>query len=121
MLSDVARTLLIVDDHAVFRSSARRLLEAEGFEVVGEAADGRGALEATARLRPGVVLLDVGLPDRDGFSVAADLAVGAGAPQVVLTSGRSAEELAPFVSTSAARGFVAKDDLSGAALGALLA
>jgi DNA-binding NarL/FixJ family response regulator len=121
MLSDVARTLLIVDDHAGFRSSARRLLEAEGFEVVGEAADGRGALEATARLRPGVVLLDVGLPDRDGFSVAADLAAGAGAPQVVLTSGRSAEELAPLVGASAARGFVAKDDLSGAALGALLA
>ncbi len=116
----MAQTLLIVDDHAGFRSSARRLLEAEGFDVVGEAEDGGGALEAATRLRPGVVLIDVGLPDRDGFSVAAELAARDDPPQVVLTSGRSAEELESLIGASPARGFVPKDRLSGAALGALL-
>jgi CheY-like chemotaxis protein len=64
-------TLLIVDDHSGFRSLARRLLTAGGFEVVGEAADGHAAITATHTLRPDVVLLDIQLPDIDGFEVAA--------------------------------------------------
>ena len=65
----VRRTLLIVDDHAGFRELARALLEAEGFDVVGEAADGESALVASRVLNPDVVLLDVALPDLDGFTV----------------------------------------------------
>ena len=62
-------TILIVDDHPSFRASARVVLESDGFSVVGEAADGASALEECCRLRPQVVLLDVQLPDIDGFDV----------------------------------------------------
>ena len=66
-------TVLIVDDHDGFRDSARALLEAEGFAVVGDAADGATAVAAVERLRPDVVLVDVQLPDVDGFTVAGRL------------------------------------------------
>src|SRR5918995_903938 len=70
------------DDHPDFRAGARALLEADGFDVVGEAADGESALEATRRLRPRVVLLDIQLPGMDGFHVAERLAAGADPPMV---------------------------------------
>lgn len=89
-MSDVPARVLIVDDHGDFRASARALLEADGFEVVGEAADGAEALVATASLRPNVVLLDIQLPGRDGFAVAEDLARGPEPPVVVLISSRDA-------------------------------
>src|SRR3989440_4411438 len=114
-------TVLIVDDHPSFRASARALLQAEGFEVVGEAADGAEALRAAEELRPDVVLLDVQLPDIDGFEVAAELARRNGrAPAVVLTSSRDGSDFGPLVTQSGARGFVPKADLSAAALVALL-
>ena len=112
-------TVLIVDDHALFRRSARRLLELEGYEVVGEAADGSSALEAVAALQPDVVLLDVNLPDTTGLVLAAQLR-GAG-PRVVLTSDRDASEIGPFAEDAGALGFVPKNALSGAALADLLA
>ncbi len=114
--SYVPTTLLIVDDHAGFRRLARRLLQAEGFEVIGEAKRGEAALAAVERLHPDVVLLDVLLPDMDGFDVAARLAEEPLRPRVVLTSGREATEFGDRVRTSAAFGFVHKDDLSGASL-----
>jgi DNA-binding NarL/FixJ family response regulator len=80
--------VLIVDDHDGFRSFAKALLEAEGFEVVGEAGDAASALAAAARLRPGVVVLDIQLPGVDGFEVAARLAATPHAPAVVLVSTR---------------------------------
>jgi CheY-like chemotaxis protein len=118
----VSRTVLIVDDHAEFRSLARELLEADGFEVLGEAADGASALAAAARLRPELVLLDIQLPDIDGFAVADRLAVGeaGGAPAVVLVSSRAASSYRRRLSASPAVGFIAKSELSGAALSALL-
>ena len=67
----MALTVLIVDDHPSFRASARVLLEAEGFDVIGEAADGTSGIAEARRLRPDLVLLDVQLPDIDGFDVAA--------------------------------------------------
>ena len=115
----MATSVLIVDDHARFRRSARRLLELEGYEVVGEAGDGSAALVAAAELRPDVVLLDVNLPDLTGFEVCARLR-GTG-PQVVLTSDRDPSEIAPFAEEAGARGFVPKGSLSGPALARLLA
>ncbi|HYI17401.1 MAG TPA: response regulator [Solirubrobacteraceae bacterium] len=112
----MARTVLIVDDHAAFRARARRALELDGYEVVGEAADGAGGIAEAARLHPSVVLLDVGLPDASGFDVAARIA-GAGT-DVVLTSTREYDALE---AGSAAAGFVPKAELSGAALDAALA
>ncbi len=73
-------TVLIVDDHQGFRAGARALLEAEGFNVLGEAADGESAVEQARRLRPQVVLLDVQLPGIDGFAVAERLAAEPGRP-----------------------------------------
>ena len=61
---------MIVDDHSGFRSQARALLEAEGFEALAEAEDGMSALAVVARLHPRIVRLDIQLPDIDGFEVA---------------------------------------------------
>ena len=114
-------SILIVDDHPSFRACARALLEAEGFDVVGEAADGAEALRAVEELRPDVVLLDVQLPDTDGFDVAARLTrQDAAAPAVVLTSSRDGSDFGPLVAYSGARGFVPKAELSAAALATLL-
>jgi DNA-binding NarL/FixJ family response regulator len=117
----MAPSVLIVDDHAAFRRFARALLQAEGFEVVGEAEDGASALEAAARLRPAVVLLDVQLPDLDGFAVAEQLAEEADPPQVVLVSSRDASSYRRRLDRARARGFIPKGELSGAALSALVA
>jgi DNA-binding NarL/FixJ family response regulator len=116
----MATTVLIVDDHAPFRRSARMLLEAEGFDVVGEATDGGSAVEQAAALAPDLVLLDVHLPDIDGFEVATRV-IGAGsAPAVILISSRDSVDLEPRLQASGARGFVSKADLSGDSVRALL-
>jgi DNA-binding NarL/FixJ family response regulator len=111
----VSRTVLIVDDHAEFRRTLRALLEADGFEVVGEAPDGRSAITETERLRPRVVLLDIQLPDLDGFEVAARLKEGTDPPAIVLTSSRNASSYRRRLAQSAL-GFIAKSELSGEAL-----
>jgi DNA-binding NarL/FixJ family response regulator len=117
---NVGPRVLIVDDHPSFRASARVLLEAEGFEVVGEAADGATALSEARRLRPEVVLLDVQLPDFDGFDVAARLTGDENAPAVILVSSRDGSDFGPLVTRSGARGFVPKAELSGDRVQALL-
>jgi DNA-binding NarL/FixJ family response regulator len=110
------RSLLIVDDHAGFRSWARELLAHEGFNVVGEAGDGLTAIRLAEALRPEVVLLDIGLPDLDGFAVADRIGDGT---EVVLTSGRAREDYGGRLATSP-HVFLRKDDLSGASLEAVL-
>jgi DNA-binding NarL/FixJ family response regulator len=116
----VGHTVLIVDDHASFRASARLLLETEGFEVVGEADSGAAALKAANELKPELVLLDVHLPDLDGFDVASRLTGMDPHPQVVLTSSRDGSDFGPLVSRSGARGFVPKGELSGDLIAALI-
>ena len=116
----VSVSVLIVDDHAAFRRLARRLLEEAGVVVVGEAGDGAEAVEAVRKLRPDAVLLDVLLPDCTGFAVAERLASGPRPPVVVLTSSRSEANFGVLIETAPARGFIAKRDLSFAALAALL-
>jgi DNA-binding NarL/FixJ family response regulator len=116
----MARTVLIVDDHPSFRASARMLLEAEGFQVIGEAEDGAGALRAVRELAPQVILLDVHLPDIDGFEVAARLTANGDSPAIILTSSRDVSDLGPLAEREDVRGFIPKSELSGAALEALL-
>jgi DNA-binding NarL/FixJ family response regulator len=116
----VATTVLIVDDYAGFRRSARALLEDHGYEVIGEACDGRAAFSEAQRLRPAVVLLDVQLPDEDGFGIAERLARMSDPPMVVLVSTRGASAYGPRVAASPARGFIPKADLSGERLDAML-
>ena len=113
-------TVLIVDDHEAFRASARSLLEADGFDVIGEAGDGTEAIAAVARLRPDIVLLDIQLPDLDGFTVAHRLAATQDPPAVVLVSSRDAAAYGPRLKQASARGFIPKSALSGEALAALV-
>jgi DNA-binding NarL/FixJ family response regulator len=117
----VGRTVLIVDDHADFRASARALLEADGFTVVGEAGDGAGALAAVTALAPAIVLLDIRLgATDDGIEVAGLIAARPDPPAVILTSSRDAAAFGPRLQRARARGFIAKTELSGAALAGLL-
>jgi DNA-binding NarL/FixJ family response regulator len=116
----MARTLLIVDDHEKFRSFAKALLTAEGFEVTGEAVDGFSALKEIARLHPDVVLLDVQLPDIDGFEVARRLAKQPEAPIVVLTSSREASSYGSKLAASPVNGFIPKRDLADGAFSELV-
>ena len=113
----MATRVLIVDDHTAFRSRAKRMLEAEGFEVVGEAADGASGVDAAQRLAPDVVLLDLQLPDTTGFEVAEEITPG---PAVVITSTREDDGYDARARRSGACGFVSKSDLSGAAIEELL-
>jgi DNA-binding NarL/FixJ family response regulator len=113
-------SVLIVDDHPSFRANARALLEAEGLEVVGEAEDGTAALAEVERLQPQVVLLDVQLPDIDGFEVASRLTANGG-PRVILVSSHDARDFGQLVARSGAAGFIPKAELSGSAIAQLLA
>ena len=124
------QTVLIIDDHAAFRRAARALLEFDGYEIVGEAADAASGLREVRRLRPAIVLLDVGLPDESGLDLAARLVADAdadahadadddadaNAPAVVLVSSRDEADLGPLVERSGARGFIPKVELSAQAL-----
>jgi DNA-binding NarL/FixJ family response regulator len=116
----MTRTILLVDDHAGFRRSARALLDADGFDVIGEAGSGEDAITKAASLRPELVLLDIQLPDRDGFEVAEILADEVDPPAVILISTREAREYGGRVEKTPARGFISKPLLSGAAIRAIL-
>ena len=113
-------SVLIVDDHPSFRASARRMLEAGGYEVVGEAEDGGAAIAAVRELHPQLVLLDVQLPDLDGFEVAERLCANGGAPAVVLTSSRDRSDFGNVIDGSPARGFVPKSELSAETIALLI-
>jgi DNA-binding NarL/FixJ family response regulator len=116
-----ATSVLIVDDHAGFRLSARRILEADGFHVVGEAASGATGVEEARRLKPQVVLLDVYLPDGSGFEFADAIGRLPGAPAVVLISSHDVEDFGESLPATSARGFVPKGELCGHAISALVA
>jgi DNA-binding NarL/FixJ family response regulator len=109
-------TILIVDDDARFRAQARDVLEADGFVVIGEAADGASGLEAARVMRPDYVLLDIGLPDIEGFEVARAMAVNGPPPWVVLTSSRDARAYGRRLTNGHAVGFIPKERISGPAI-----
>jgi DNA-binding NarL/FixJ family response regulator len=113
-------TILIVDDDARFRTQAHDVLEADGFVVIGEAVDGASGLEAAQALRPDYVLLDIGLPDIEGFEVARTLAVDGPPPWVVLTSSRDARAYGRRLTNGHSLGFIPKERISGAAIRALV-
>ena len=96
------------------------MLEDAGYEVIGEAQDGESGVAAAHALRPALVLLDVQLPDLDGFDVAARITSHDDAPIVILTSSRDGSEFVGMVEPSGARGFIPKAELSGPALEVLL-
>jgi CheY-like chemotaxis protein len=117
----MTNTVLIVDDHPSFRASARAVLEGE-FQVVGEAEDGVTALQAVRALRPDVILLDVQLPDMEGFDVCNEIENGDGwEPRIILVSSRDVTDYGDSIAASCAVGFLPKADLSSEAVAALLA
>ncbi len=117
----MAFTLVIVDDHVEFRRLVSTLLSADGFDVTGEAGDGEQALVVAQTLRPDIVLVDIQLPGIDGFEVARRLAAAPDAPCIVLTSSRDKSQYGTRLKRAPVRGFIAKQDLSAAALSALVA
>jgi DNA-binding NarL/FixJ family response regulator len=116
----MGRTVLIVDDHPSFRASAKRMLEADGYDVIAEAADGAHAIDAVRALRPDLVLLDIRLPDVDGFQIAQRLAADGPAPAVVLTSSHDRSDFAREIADSPVQGFIPKSELSAGAIALLL-
>lgn len=116
----MATRVFIVDDHQPFRAAARLALEQAGFDVVGEAADGRSALTGITRVRPELVLLDVNLPDFDGLDVAARLAELGCLPTIVFISVGDGPAQRRRIAASPALGFLPKSEFSAAALTELL-
>jgi DNA-binding NarL/FixJ family response regulator len=117
----VSLRVLIVDDNAPFRAAAHALLEAGGFQVAGHAAAGAAAVAASVAVRPDVVLLDIGLPDMDGFTVCGRLRAVLPDVVVVLCSVRDADSYGDAVARSAAVGFLPKSQLSAERLAGILA
>jgi CheY-like chemotaxis protein len=112
-------TFLIVDDNAGFRRTARALLESEGWDVA-EAETARAGVESARELHSEFVLLDLQLPDFDGFEAAARLALLDPPPAVILTSSRDGSDYGSLIDASSVRGFIPKGELSGEAIRALL-
>ena len=112
-------SILIIDDDARFRSQAQELLEGDGFVVIGQAVDGAAGIDAARSLHPDFVLLDIGLPDLDGFEVARSLALDDPPALVVLTSSRDARAYGRRLQAVHVLGFIPKDQLSAAAIRAL--
>jgi DNA-binding NarL/FixJ family response regulator len=120
MIAPMPGAVLVVDDDALFRSLVRRMLLAEGLDVVGEAESVATAIAAAHALRPDAVLVDVGLPDGDGLSLARELTALPWHPRVVLTSTDPQAASDRDVRISGAGAFVPKDDLPNAPLERLL-
>jgi CheY-like chemotaxis protein len=115
------RRVLIVDDNSDFRAAARQLLERHGFVVVAEAATGISGIEQAKEHLPDLVLLDVQLPDVDGFEIAERLSCLEVPVEVILTSSLDGTDFGTLVARSSALGFVPKAELSASAIEALLA
>jgi two-component system, response regulator PdtaR len=113
--------VLIVDDNSAFRAAARQLLERAGFVVVAEAGDGVEGLRAAKEHKPDLAIVDVQLPDLDGFELAEQLRTGELSPEVILTSSLDWTDFGALVDSSSALGFIPKAELSAPAIDALLA
>jgi two-component system nitrate/nitrite response regulator NarL len=114
------RSVLVVDDDPAFRALASRLLAGLGLAVVGAAGTVASATLAAADLRPESILVDVGLPDGDGVTLAGDLAALPWRPRVVITSTDRDATTPEGARAVGAAGFIAKEDLpNGAVLGLL--
>ena len=103
--------VLIADDQAVVRSGLRRILESDGgIEVVGEALDGRDAVDAVRRLRPAVVLMDIRMPELDGLEATRRLVAADPAARVLILTTFDLDEYVYEALRAGASGFVLKDD-----------
>jgi DNA-binding NarL/FixJ family response regulator len=115
------RRVLIVDDNRAFRAAARQLLERAGFAVVAEAESGARGVEEARAHGPDVAIVDVQLPDFDGFEVAERLAKLDLPPRVILISSLDGADFGALVAASSALGFLPKAELSASLIDGLLA
>jgi len=114
-------SVVIIDDNAAFRAAARQLLERCGFVVVAEAGDGASGLREAKERCPDLAVVDVQLPDSDGFEIAERLCELEAAPRVILVSSLDGADFGALVAGSPALGFIPKAELSAPAIEALLA
>lgn len=112
--------VVIADDHPQFRSATRVMLESAGYDVIGEAGDAKQAIAECHRLHPDLLILDVQLPDNDGFAVAAELSLDADSPTIVLVSNREASDFGDLINGAHVAGFISKIDFSEGTLRALI-
>jgi DNA-binding NarL/FixJ family response regulator len=106
----VGERILVVDDHPLTRGALAALLTGNGFEVVGEAADGREAIERAAELQPDLVLLDLTMPELDGLQALRPVRGAAPACEVVvLTASESEDNLLAAIRAGAA-GYLLKSE-----------
>jgi CheY-like chemotaxis protein len=113
-------SVLVVYDVAEFRALAVIVMRSHGFVVVGEAGDAASALEAALLLAPGAVLLDLNLPDHDGFWVAEALTDAGVTTRILLTSSAMTDVPPHTLERVGAVAFVPKIDLATADLASLL-
>ena len=117
-------TVLLVDDQALVRTGFRLILdEAEDIEVVGEAADGRHAVQRTGELQPDIVLMDVRMPVMDGIEATAQIRSGnrseTSAPRVIILTTFDLDEYVDAALRAGASGFLLKDALADDVLAAI--
>ena len=117
----IARSILVVDDDPTFRRLARPLLASHGLVVVAEAGSVADALSTARRVKPASALVDVELPDGDGFELAGQLSAMPWSLRIVVTSVRSGSDFVSEAQRNGAEAFVLKADLPRAPLGRWLA
>jgi len=105
-------TAVVIDDHLAIRDMTRRLIEAAGHSVLGEAATGAEGLAKVEELEPDVVVLDIVLPDLSGFEVARTLKDEGSEATIILMSSHELDDLGGSVEESGADAFISKSDIS---------
>ena len=106
-----ALRILVADDHEVVRRGVRVLLEAHpGWEICDEAVEGRDAVEKASRLRPEVVILDIGMPLLNGLDAARQILKASPQSEVLILTMHESEQVIREVLASGARGYVLKSD-----------
>ena len=102
-------TILVVDDHAMFREGVRQMLELNGFHVVGEAGDGREALAAVLELSPEIVIMDISMPNIDGIAATRDIKAHSPDTKVIAMSIHGGKRFVEKMLQAGASGYILKD------------
>ena len=105
----MSATILVVDDHAMFREGVRGLLERNGFRVVGEAGDGREAMAAVLELSPDLVIMDISMPDIDGIAATRDILASSPDTKVIALSIHGGKRFVENMLQAGAAGYILKD------------
>jgi DNA-binding NarL/FixJ family response regulator len=112
--------ILIADDHAVVRAGLRALLESRSaWEVCAEASDGREAVDKTIKLKPDVVVLDIGMPLLNGIEATGQIRASSPGTEVLILTMHESDDLVQQVVRAGARGYILKDDADRVLLAAV--